>query len=299
MTSRSRAFVTAVVVLVAALVAASPGFAQQPATQQPATQQPTLSGGPAASGPQGALQPNPILDRVLARWLILGNQQEIAVNQFAQGRASNDAVKKFAQQMVQDHTQFIDRLQQVPLRNEPGQSGQPGQPGQSSQSGQPQTMVLPPSERVVGTPPTGTTVAPSGTPMQTVPSTGAVSPGQQPYTAGFRGRPEEPPLLTLMQQVGDRTVNLRKDELGKQQGARFDAAYLGQQTAAHLRVLATLQTFQSHATPELQALINQGIQTTERHLDDARNLMNQLEQQAAATARQGAPGTPAPSPQPH
>ena len=52
------------------------------------------------------------IDGQLAACLILGNEEEIALGKFAIQRASTDKVKKFAQMMVDQHTQAASQLKQ-------------------------------------------------------------------------------------------------------------------------------------------------------------------------------------------
>lgn len=195
-----------------------------------------------------AIQPNPELDRTLATLLTLGNQAEIELGQFAQGRASSDAVKQFARQMIQDHTNFIDQMQQAVLRSR----GQGSAAASASAQGASQN---------------------------------AAAAGTQPGEALIQAGVQHDPLLSVTQQAGQRIINLTQQELGRHQGAQFDAAYVGQQLMAHVEMLAKLQTAQGHVTPEFRQVIDQGIQTTEQHLGHARELMQQLQQQMAATAR--------------
>lgn len=60
-------------------------------------------------------------DAMIAQWVILGNQREINLSQIGQQRAENADVRQFAQQMVQEHRQFIQQLQ--PFTNGQGVAG--------------------------------------------------------------------------------------------------------------------------------------------------------------------------------
>jgi predicted outer membrane protein len=57
-----------------------------------------------------------IIDGQLAACLILGNEEEIALGKFASQHASSDKVKKFAQMMVDQHTQAASQLKQFAPR---------------------------------------------------------------------------------------------------------------------------------------------------------------------------------------
>ena len=50
-------------------------------------------------------------DAELAAWLIVDNHGEVALGKLAEERSNTDSVKKFAKQMVDDHSKFIEKLQ--------------------------------------------------------------------------------------------------------------------------------------------------------------------------------------------
>jgi len=53
-----------------------------------------------------------VIDGQLAACLILGNEEEVALGKFATQHANSDKVKKFAQMMVDQHTQAAQQLKQ-------------------------------------------------------------------------------------------------------------------------------------------------------------------------------------------
>jgi predicted outer membrane protein len=103
---------------------ANPGGLQNP---QPGIGQPAQPGQPGNQNqqPQGLQQRTAnfrgesagqanaqIIDGQLAACLILGNEEEIALGKFAGQHASSDKVKKFAQMMIDQHTQALSQLKQ-------------------------------------------------------------------------------------------------------------------------------------------------------------------------------------------
>ena len=50
------------------------------------------------------------MDQVVADMVAIGNHGEIQLSKFAEGRTKSDDVRKFAQQMVEDHTKFLQQL---------------------------------------------------------------------------------------------------------------------------------------------------------------------------------------------
>jgi predicted outer membrane protein len=83
------------------------------------------------AGQAGATQPGAQagkLEKHITACLLLGNREEIALGEFAQSRAQNEQVKQFAQQMVEQHQQMVDKLEQVApdLASKTQLSGQAG-----------------------------------------------------------------------------------------------------------------------------------------------------------------------------
>jgi predicted outer membrane protein len=51
-----------------------------------------------------------LTDAQLVACLLIGNSNEVAVAQIAEQRSKNEEVRKFAKQMIDDHTKFIEKL---------------------------------------------------------------------------------------------------------------------------------------------------------------------------------------------
>jgi len=80
---------------------------QQQSGQRPSGQRTANYRGESAN-----TQSSQAIEGHLAACLILGNQEEVAMGKFAGEHASSDKVKKFAKQMVEDHTKAISQLKQ-------------------------------------------------------------------------------------------------------------------------------------------------------------------------------------------
>jgi predicted outer membrane protein len=223
------------------------------------------------------------LSQHIAVCLALGNQEEVALGQFAKDRAQNPEVKQFAQMMVQEHQQAISQLQQASPQlasmnlNLSAQGG--ATPGAASASN---------SNRGAGaattssTPTAGSSASTSANQRNTATADGGADGQTQQH-------------VQFAQEVKQQCLQLTTAELGRKQGAEFDKAYIGQQLVAHTQMLATLQAAQRHASSELQPIIQQGTQMTEHHLAQARQIMEQLSAGGAAggqAPRQSAAQTP-------
>jgi predicted outer membrane protein len=64
-------------------------------------------------GQQRAMAGRTDLDHFLVKVVIKANKDEIASARLAQQKSSNPDIKKFAMQMVEDHTRLMNRLEQV------------------------------------------------------------------------------------------------------------------------------------------------------------------------------------------
>src|SRR6266540_924858 len=50
-------------------------------------------------------------DNFLASWILISNNNEVALAQLAQQRATDPEVKQYAQKLIEDHGQFAQKLQ--------------------------------------------------------------------------------------------------------------------------------------------------------------------------------------------
>lgn len=197
-----------------------------------------------------------LTDWQIAEWLEVDNQNEIALAEIAEERASDNNVKKFARQMVDEHTEFLQKLNRTIGNSRIGQQQQ--QTGQQ-QNGQQQNG----QQR-----------------RQTA---------QQSQQAGqfAQGRSQQQglDLVALKHQLGEQCRQSASRELQQKSGAEFDKCYVGMQIAMHMQMLDTLKVFSRYASPELDQLIEKGEQTTQSHLDHAKKLIASLEGQSDASSR--------------
>lgn len=228
----------------------------------------------------GAGQSN-TLDQHIATCLILANKEEIALAQFAQERAQHEEVKKFAQQMIEQHKQAVTKLEQAApevasmrgqLELNAGQGGQgqdrrsgdqasTGQQGQQGQPGQPRAATQ------AG----GATGQPGGV----VQASGAspFNPGGAQSGSQQGGQHQ---MVALAKEVKQQCLQLTQRELSEHEGADFDKAYIGQQVGAHIAMLAQLQASSQYASGNLRQVIQEGEQMTQEHMEHAKRIMDQI-----------------------
>ena len=197
------------------------------------------------------------LDKHIAACLLLGNRAEIALGEFAQTRAQNEQVKQFAQMMVEEHQQMVQKLEQVA-------------PELAAQ-----TQLQTTSERGAAAP-------------------AASAPADNQRAGGNEGDAQ---MLALGRKIKEKCLQLTQQQLGEKQGADFDKAYIGQQLVAHTGMLAELQATQEYVNGDLRPILEEGVKTTEHHLETAKQIMDQLKEgEPRQAARPGAPARPQAAP---
>lgn len=183
------------------------------------------------------------LDQQIAACMVLANQEEIALAEFAKERAESDQVKQFAEMLIEQHQQAINKIEQaspqvaawnIQLRNAKSnqQAGAEAQPQASGQAA-----------------------------------------GQNPQ-------------YLMARQIHEECLALTKEALSEMEGAEFDKAFVTQQCMAHLAMKAGIKGSEPFASQQLKPVLQEGLQMTEKHLAEAKNLKKQLKDDAAGEPRQ-------------
>jgi len=198
--------------------------------------------------------------------LIGGNQAEIALARIAEQRATDPEVKKFAQQMIEEHTAFLNKL-----RGETSADSGQATPGQNT-AGQ----VIDPQSRE-GKPGVDINVPVVGVHIQA----GETRDSRETPVAN---RPANPQMaggarqfIQIMKEVETQCLQSKTNELNQKEGAQFDRCYIGGQVAAHMKMADELGVFSRYATGDLQPILQEGLQTTKQHLAQVKQLAERLE----------------------
>lgn len=218
----------------------------------------------AATTPSGARQALPAanLDQQIAACLVLGNEEEIALAQFAQQRAQSEPVKKFAQMMIEQHQQAVTKIQQAAPEIARWNLKLADKAARATSE--------------VGRRPDG-----------------AAQPGPQ-FAASTSGA--EQPMLALTRRAHEECLSLAQQELGQKQGAEFDQAYMGQQYFAHVGMLAKIRASQEFASEQLRPLLQESEKVTQNHLAQAKQIKEQLKSENGRRQTTLKPETPAAPP---
>jgi predicted outer membrane protein len=222
------------------------------------------------------------VEKYLAQCLALKNQSEIEIAQLAQQQSQNPQVKQFAQKMVQDHSKFAQQLQQLTgARGEYGRTTEATTPGATRQFDAQRNAAD--TTRLPGSP-------------------GAAQPGNRNADQNLVGTTQGAPqgamqsgalqqLAQIERQIAEHCKQALRDELQQKQGVEFDKCYLGAQIGAHMHMVSALEVIGQQTQGQLAQIAQQAQPTVQQHLDHAKQLMQQLEQQGA-----GRPGAQAERP---
>jgi predicted outer membrane protein len=224
-------------------------------------------------------------DAQLAAWLVVDNEGEVALGQFAQQRSQDAQVKEFAQQMVDAHQQIIQKLRQVAgegrraaidkgneRRDQAVARREARDRRQDDAGAEPRNPNVDVQVNAPG----------SGEPRISVQSE-IPGGGRRVHAGGLD-------FVAIKREIGEQCQQTLKAELEKKEGPEFDKCYLGQQIMAHMQMIDTLKVFQQHASEELKPVLAEGQQTAQGHLEHAKELIKKIEGAATDSARRDESG---------
>lgn len=243
-----------------------------------------------ATAAHSGRQADPAAQQHLARMIILDNQGEIEVSRLAQQQAQNDDVKQFAQRMVQEHQQMVQQFQQAtPGAGRMGSATATGSDAMASANEISASRTAEDSPRPGGdnqaTMRRGEAMAERAAETADEMSDDAAAATSDAPTevygmaGGAAGAGGIATLDQFAQQYHQRKLQTTRQYLQSKQGTEFDKAYMGMQLMSHMHMLDMLQTAQGYMPQQAQQVLEQSIEHTQAHLEEARQIMEQLDQQ--------------------
>lgn len=208
------------------------------------------------------------MDQFMVAWLAPCNEEEVILAKMAQSRSQNPQVKQFAEQMIQDHTAFLQKLGKFGHVEETFKNATVIRDANAKTEA---AVEAKSDEGVVSN-----TIREVGEAAREV----ARDVGDAVRTTV--GYTDSADACHMKREIHRECLALTERELDKWQGNDFDQAYLGQQAGAHIGMLATLITFEKNASDEMRPLIQEARATTEKHLNHANELMQKLGHPATA-----------------
>jgi len=216
-----------------------------------------------------------VIDRDLVFMLTIGNKAEVEMATFVKDKLQNEQARQFANQMIQEHSQFLQQLAQFTGRGAPGAGAAVG--GNAPVGGvagspppvdNPPPGIAPQPNQPVGR---GVDVAVGGGQGVNV-GVGGAQPGRSFYAPGLH------PILSIKQEIAQECMANAKKELESKQGVDFDKCYIGMMLGKHAEMVSVLTVLQRHAQDsQFKELLGAGLQKTQQHLEHAKGIMKQLE----------------------
>jgi len=197
----------------------------------------------------------------------LGNEEEVALLQFAVQKTQNDEVKQMATMMIKDHQEAITKLQSFATH------GRTSADPSANTTGASGTAI---SEAGRGAAPRESRKV-TGSEDPTSPVGGATAHGAMNGIAGQ--------LHQLARREKEVCLKMTKEDLSKQEGANFDKALVGQQCVMHTTMLAKLTALQGQTSPELNRVTQELARTTAHHKQHLEKMMEKLAEKTESAAR--------------
>jgi predicted outer membrane protein len=231
---------------------------------------------------QGGANDSPI-DSQLASCLLIGNQKEVTISQFAAERAKHEKVKEFARQMVKDHTQAISMLQRFAGPDASKELSSSTRVNRTETTVNRSTTTEDNNREGAKRSPDATVRTESNN--QADRNAKDSDRNRSVTSVQVRSEHDAMPdkMLAIQREVAQKCIAMSKQEL--EQSNNFDQAYVGMQIAAHMGMIAHLETYKSYASPELGKVIQESLDTAQGHLRHAKELVMEIGHDSASSNR--------------
>ena len=217
--------------------------------------QPAQPGQPAQAG-QRVVANKPVADgmqstdRTIAQWLATCNDEGIALARLAAKKAEHKSVREYAEMLIRDHSNGLTQLEHfgaVAVRLD-DEANREALTAAKSERG-----AAPPLQR-----PTGRTAQ------------------RDRHAKCRRHGSSWAELLGSPMRNRRKGRRLREAAWSEKKANEADMAFVGEQCAAHQQMIDTQKVLRQYASPELQAAIDKATQTSESHLERAKQLIHSL-----------------------
>ena len=221
---------------------------QDPPRTDPNTQNPPSSQGRDAGRIPGQ-NPSAMADSVLVSWLLVDNENEVAMARIAVQKAQSAEVKQFAQQMIEDHGKMIQKLSGMTNPAARGNGGETPRTGEAR-----------------------TGEARRDNPKDREASGGRDTQAMDASSSRIMGSTGSIDHERLIRDLGKKCLESHSKMLQEKQGADFDRCYMGMQVGAHVDAIDKIEVFRNHASPALRPALDEALPVVQQHLQHAKEL---------------------------
>jgi len=231
------------------LTLAAAGSVASAFLQEPSKTPPTGSSQGSTSGSSSTLTntPESRIDGFLAGWLLAGAENAIQIGEFAQERAQDPEVKRFAQQSVEEHRKLVEKLRPFAASYDSKYGHGTGTDGEKFRGG-------------------------------TDGSSGSSQTGRAGDTTGKMGEMYgDSTKSMIIQELGQQCLDSTKKELQQHSGADFDRCYMGMMVGEHMKANDMLIVFQRHASGQLRSVLSDAQSSVSTNFDKAKDLFRKFD----------------------
>ena len=240
---------------------------------------------------QNQAQASNQLDNFVAKSLLIANQEEIELAQFAMQHAQSQEVKQFAQQLVNDHQALGEKLNRIAGDSMTGSrrttqiQGQPEPTGgnlveeavrenrEELREERAEARETDGDREGVRDARQDLRQARQDARQERRDATQPGQPGRIEYSAGYRGDSVTDQIHEIQKKASQECMSRVKEMLQSKQGEDFDQAFLGQQIGMHVAVISMVKASQDEVSGELQQVLQETQPKLEQHLEKAKSLM--------------------------
>jgi len=241
-----KSFVVAVAILAVGFTSQTFGQQNDPAARP----DDRASSADRAGQPDQLGQKGQHIDQMVANQAFEMSKGEIDLANFALKRTQNEEVRRFAQMMIEDHTNLNNQLAKFASPELSRNAGNEANPA----GGRTET----------------------GTPSQPTAAPGTSLTERNPADRGTETAAGGNSHVQICQDIGAEIGSKIEKELGRYQGSDFDRAYTGQQFWGHVTFVGFSRGAEKHVSKDLQQVLDQGATTAEKHLEHCRTLIRNL-----------------------
>ncbi len=256
------------------------------------------------------------IDAEIASCLILANQNEVALAKIAQEKSQNDEVKQFAKKLEEDHTQLITTLSKFTsqnysnrdtTRNAAGEAGRDGRnqgrnenrnegrnenrnanqnenrnedrnEGRNEDRNEGRADQR--NENAANRDANAPRVQSEVRVQNTAQNNQNAQQNNQGNRVGNNATGNHSQLQVIQHQikheVADQCLADARKELNSKESNKFDECFVGMQIACHMKMHSELTVFERHASGNLQTALSTAQQTTDKHLEELKGMMEKL-----------------------
>jgi predicted outer membrane protein len=199
----------------------------------------------------------------LAACWALDNQEEVILAKFAQEKSKNKEVTSFAKMVVEEHQACLKKLSKfAPEATREGYlvDSQSEQSGTSNDESSSEINSINQTKKT----------NPNATAGQNPNASGSASPGID--------------MMQLQREIAQQCISDSKKYLNTKDGDEFDKCFVGMQIAKHAAMHTKLVVLQRHTSDEMQQMVTEGIQSTDKHMKAAGALMKKLDDSEFSTS---------------